>query len=164
MAELVQQGKVKHLGLCKASASTLRRAHAVHPIAAIQVEYSPFTLDIEDPKINLLNTARELGVNRCILAPVKGSPHRSIRVPFEYIPLFAHELTGPQKSTDDFEEGDFRKVVPRYNPENSPNILKLADGLNAIGAKNGGATASQGAVGHQQNGKSLVTFSSFCLV
>ncbi|KAJ7437595.1 NADP-dependent oxidoreductase domain-containing protein [Mycena galericulata] len=126
MAELVKQGKVKHLGLSEVSASTLRRAHAVHPIAAIQVEYSPFTLDIEDPKINLLNTARELGVK--IVA---------------YSPLGRGLLTGQYKSTDDFEEGDFRKIVPRYNATNFPNILKLADGLKAIGAKNGGATAGQ---------------------
>ncbi|KAJ7128692.1 NADP-dependent oxidoreductase domain-containing protein [Mycena epipterygia] len=54
MAELVKEGKVKHLGLSEVSASTLHRAHAAHPNAAVQVEYSPFTLDIEDSKINLL--------------------------------------------------------------------------------------------------------------
>ncbi|KAJ7435780.1 NADP-dependent oxidoreductase domain-containing protein [Mycena galericulata] len=126
MAELVKQGKVKHLGLSEVSASTLRRAHAVHPIAAIQVEYSPFTLDIEDPKINLLNTARELGVK--IVA---------------YSPLGRGLITGQYKSPADFEDSDFRKMIPRYNAENFPNILKLADGLKAIGAKNGGATAGQ---------------------
>ncbi|KAJ7772167.1 NADP-dependent oxidoreductase domain-containing protein [Mycena metata] len=126
MAELVKAGKVKHLGLSEVSASTLRRAHAVHPIAAVQVEYSPFTLDIEDPKINLLNTARELGVK--IVA---------------YSPLGRGLLTGQYKSTDDFEDGDFRKLVPRYNATNFPNILKIADGLKAIGAKYNGATAGQ---------------------
>ncbi|KAJ7030340.1 NADP-dependent oxidoreductase domain-containing protein [Mycena alexandri] len=126
MAELVKAGKVKHLGLSEVSASTLRRAHAVHPIAAVQVEYSPFTLDIEDPKINLLNTARELGVK--IVA---------------YSPLGRGLLTGQYKSTDDFEDGDFRKLIPRYNATNFPNILKIADGLKAIGTKYNGATAGQ---------------------
>lgn len=55
-------GKVKYLGISECSAETLRRAHAVHPIAAVQLEYSPFTLDIEDEKIDLLRTARELGI------------------------------------------------------------------------------------------------------
>ncbi|KAJ7916084.1 NADP-dependent oxidoreductase domain-containing protein [Mycena leptocephala] len=126
MAELVKEGKVKHLGLSEVSSSTLRRAHAVHPIAAVQVEYSPFTLDIEDPKINLLNTARELGVK--IVA---------------YSPLGRGLLTGQYKSTGDFEDTDFRKYIARHNATNFPNILKLADGLKALGAKYGGATGGQ---------------------
>ena len=65
-----REGKIKHIGLSECSSSTLRRAHAVHPIAAIQVEYSPFTLDIEDPKINLLKTARELGVAIIAYSPL----------------------------------------------------------------------------------------------
>ncbi|KAJ7128738.1 Aldo/keto reductase [Mycena epipterygia] len=126
MAELVKAGKVKHLGLSEVSASTLRRAHAVHPIAAVQVEYSPFTLDIEDPKINLLNTARELGVK--IVA---------------YSPLGRGLLTGQFKSPDDFDDSDFRKSIARYNAANFPNILKLADGLKEIGAKYNGVTGGQ---------------------
>ncbi|KAJ7149628.1 NADP-dependent oxidoreductase domain-containing protein [Mycena filopes] len=126
MAELVKAGKVKYLGLSEVSASTLRRAHAVHPIAAVQVEYSPFTLDIEDPKINLLKTARELGVK--IVA---------------YSPLGRGLLTGQFKSPDDFAADDFRRGIPRYNAANFPNILKIADGLKAIGAKYDGATAGQ---------------------
>lgn len=63
-------GKVKYLGLSEVSASTLRRAQAIHPIAALQVEYSPFTLDIEDPKIDLLRTARELGVTIIAYSPL----------------------------------------------------------------------------------------------
>ncbi|KAJ7166153.1 NADP-dependent oxidoreductase domain-containing protein [Mycena filopes] len=127
MAELVKAGRVKHLGLSEVSASTLRRAHAVHPISAVQVEYSPFTLDIEDPTINLLNTARELGVK--IVA---------------YSPLGRGLLTGQYKSTDDFDDDDFRKTIPRYNATNFPNILKIADGLKSIGTKyEGGATAGQ---------------------
>ncbi|KAF7974980.1 hypothetical protein HWV62_10727 [Athelia sp. TMB] len=125
MAEFVTSGKIKYLGLSECSAATLRRAHAVHPISALQVEYSPFTLDIEDPKVALLQTARELGV--AIVA---------------YAPLGRGLLTGQYKSPDDFEEGDFRRSVARYSKENFPNILKLADGLKKIGEKHG-ATAGQ---------------------
>jgi aryl-alcohol dehydrogenase-like predicted oxidoreductase len=65
-----REGKVRYLGLSECSASTLRRAHAVHPISAIQIEYSPVVLDIEDPEIGLLNTARELGVTIVAYAPL----------------------------------------------------------------------------------------------
>jgi len=86
MADLVKTGKVKYLGLSECSAATLRRAHAIHPISAIQVEYSPFTLDIEDEKVGLLKAARELGI--AIVA---------------YSPLGRGLLTGQFKSPDDFE-------------------------------------------------------------
>ncbi|KAF7290368.1 Aldo-ket-red domain-containing protein [Mycena chlorophos] len=118
MAEAVKEGKVKYLGLSEVSASTLRRAHAVHPITALQVEYSPFTLDIEDPKIDLLRTARELGVK--IVA---------------YSPLGRGLLTGQYRSLDDFAPDDFRRAIPRYGPANFPNILRLAEALKDIGAK-----------------------------
>ncbi|KAJ7636662.1 NADP-dependent oxidoreductase domain-containing protein, partial [Roridomyces roridus] len=111
-------GKVKHIGISEASAATLRRGHAVHPIAAYQVEYSPFTLDIEDPKIGLLTTARELGIK--IIA---------------YSPLGRGLLTGQYKSPDDFDADDFRRAIPRYSAENFPNILKIVDGLRTIGVK-----------------------------
>ncbi|KIK44201.1 hypothetical protein CY34DRAFT_80336 [Suillus luteus UH-Slu-Lm8-n1] len=116
MAELVKQGKVKYLGLSECTADTLRRAQKVHPIATVQVEYSPFTLDIEDPKLNILNTARELGIK--IIA---------------YSPLGRGLITGQYKSPDDFESDDFRRMVPRYSKENFPNILKLADNLKRVG-------------------------------
>ncbi|KAF8998393.1 NADP-dependent oxidoreductase domain-containing protein [Cyathus striatus] len=125
MAELVKEGKVRYLGLSEVSSNTLRRAHAVHPIAAVQVEYSPFALDIEDEKIGLLKTCRELGVT--VVA---------------YSPLGRGILTGQYKSPDDFEEGDFRKIIPRFSKENFPNILKLVDGLESI-AKRHNATAGQ---------------------
>lgn len=70
MAELVKEGKVKYLGLSECSADTLRRAHKVHPIAALQVEYSPFTLDIEDTKVGLLEACRELGVTVIAYSPL----------------------------------------------------------------------------------------------
>ena len=67
---LIREGKVKYLGLSECSADTLRRAHAVHPISALQVEYSPFTLDIEDPKIGLLKVAKELGITIVAYSPL----------------------------------------------------------------------------------------------
>jgi len=125
MAELVKQGKVKNLGLSEVSAETLRRAHAVHPIAAVQMEYSPFSLEIEDEKIGLLKTCRELGV-----------------VVVAYSPLGRGLLTGRYTSPDDFEEGDFRKAIPKYSHENFPKILKLVDSFQKIGQRHN-ATAGQ---------------------
>ncbi|KAK2459924.1 hypothetical protein APHAL10511_008053 [Amanita phalloides] len=125
MAELVKDGKVKYLGLCEVSAATLRRAHAVHPIAAVQVEYSPFTTDIEDEKIGLLKACRELGV--AVVA---------------YAPLGRGLLTGQVRSPDDFEEGELRRLIPRFSKENFPNILKVADGIKAIGERHN-VTAGQ---------------------
>jgi len=125
MAEFVKAGKIKYLGLSECSADTLRRAHAVHPISAFQVEYSPFTLDIEDEKIGLLKTCRELGIT--VIA---------------YSPLGRGLLTGRYKSPDDFEEGDRRRVFPRFSKENFPKVLQLTDGLKKIGEKEN-ATASQ---------------------
>ncbi|EIW79887.1 Aldo keto reductase [Coniophora puteana RWD-64-598 SS2] len=124
MAKLVKAGKVKYLGLSECTANTLRRAHKVHPIAALQVEYSPFTLDIEG-ELNLLKTARELGVK--VIA---------------YSPLGRGLITGQYKSPDDFEADDFRRKIPRYSKENFPNILKLADGLKKVGDAHS-ATAGQ---------------------
>ena len=62
MAELVKEGKVKYIGLSEVSEKTLRRAHAIHPISALQIEYSPFVLDIERPDVGLLSACRELGI------------------------------------------------------------------------------------------------------
>ncbi|KAJ6517191.1 Aldo/keto reductase [Mycena vitilis] len=125
MAEFVKEGKVKYLGLSEVSAATLRRAHAVHPIAAVQVEYSPFTLDVEDPKIALLQTCRELGV-----------------ATVAYSPLGRGLLSGLIRSPEDLDPDDFRRKVERYNAANFPNILKITDGLAAIGKKHN-ATSSQ---------------------
>lgn len=83
--------------MSECSAKTLRRAHAVHPIAALQVEYSPFTLDIEDEKFAILKTARELDIT--IVA---------------YSPLGRGLLTGQYNSPDDFDENDYRRKIPRY--------------------------------------------------
>ncbi|KAF1960253.1 Aldo/keto reductase [Byssothecium circinans] len=125
MVELKNEGKFKYLGLSEISSDTLRRAHKVHPISAVQIEYSPFALEIESEQINLLRTARELGV--AIVA---------------YSPLGRGMFTGTVRSPDDFEEGDFRKIAPRFSPENFPKNLKLVDQLNEI-AKSKAITASQ---------------------
>ncbi|KAL7806867.1 NADP-dependent oxidoreductase domain-containing protein [Trichoderma aethiopicum] len=120
LVELKEQGKIRHLGLCEVSAATLRRAHAVHPITAVQVEYSPFAIDIEKPEIDLLRTARELGV--AIVA---------------YSPLGRGMLTGQIKSPDDFADDDFRKTLPRFSKENFPKNLALADKIGSIAAGKG---------------------------
>ena len=140
-----REGKVRYLGLSECSAATLRRAHAVHPITALQVEYSPFTLDIEDPKIDLLRTANELGIAIVAYAPLgrgllTGQYVRSSTPAFWIHSSRAHFWF--QKGPEDFEPGDFRTQIARYSKENFPNILKLAAGLKTIGEKHN-ATAGQ---------------------
>ncbi|EKM54068.1 uncharacterized protein PHACADRAFT_257670 [Phanerochaete carnosa HHB-10118-sp] len=125
MSELVKAGKVRHLGLSECSEATLRRAYAVHPISALQVEYSPFTLDIENDKIGLFKACQELGIT--IVA---------------YSPLGRGLITGQYKSPDDFEQGDFRRIIPRYSRENFPNVLKVVEDLKTVGTKYG-ATPGQ---------------------
>jgi aryl-alcohol dehydrogenase-like predicted oxidoreductase len=106
MAELVQQGKILHIGLSEASADTLRRAQAVHPIAALQTEYSMWTRDVE---AEILPTCRELGIGF---------------VP--YSPLGRGFLSGRFASPNDLDDGDFRKQGPRFTGENLDANLKLA--------------------------------------
>lgn len=125
MAELKKEGKIKYLGLSEVSAETLRRAHAVHPITCVQMEYSPFAMDIENPQIALLKTCRELGV-----------------ATVAYSPLGRGFLTGAYKSRADFEEGDFRKHAPRYSDENFPKNLELVKHLQEL-AKKKGCTSGQ---------------------
>ncbi|KAI4204284.1 MAG: hypothetical protein LQ350_001264 [Teloschistes chrysophthalmus] len=120
MAELKKEGKIKYLGLSEVSSATLRRAHAVHPITAVQIEYSPFAMDIEDPQIALLKTCRELGV-----------------ATIAYSPLGRGFLTGAIKSPADFEEGDFRTYSPRFSEQNFPKNLELVTHLQEIAKKKG---------------------------
>jgi aryl-alcohol dehydrogenase-like predicted oxidoreductase len=115
MAELKALGKIKYLGLSECSARTLRRAHAVHPIAAAQMEFSPFALEIESEQTKFLATARELGVK--IVA---------------YAPLGRGFLTGSITSRDDFDEGDNRLNHPRFAEENFKENLKLVETVTAI--------------------------------
>ncbi|KAL0483903.1 aldo-keto reductase [Acrasis kona] len=120
MVELIKEGKVKHLGLSECSADTLRRAHKIHPIAAVQMEYSPFALEIESEQTKLLDTCRELGVS--IVA---------------YSPLGRGMLTGAIRSRADFEPTDFRSWAPRFSEGNFELNLKLVDGIEAIAKKRG---------------------------
>ncbi|KAK7178818.1 hypothetical protein DPSP01_014346 [Paraphaeosphaeria sporulosa] len=118
MAKLKKEGKIGAIGLSEVSAATIRRAEKVHHIDAVQLEYSPFALDIEYPEIGILETCRELGI--AVVA---------------YSPLGRGFLTGQIKSPDDFEDGDFRKYAPRYSKENFPKNLKLVQKLQDIAAK-----------------------------
>ncbi|EXJ70255.1 alcohol dehydrogenase [Cladophialophora psammophila CBS 110553] len=120
MKELQDAGKVKYLGLSECSADTLRRACKVVHIDAVQLEYSPFSMDIESPQIGLLKACRELGV--AVVA---------------YSPLGRGFLTGGIKSRADFEEGDFRSFAPRFSEENFPKNLKLVEDIKAIADEKG---------------------------
>ncbi|MDN5765471.1 MAG: aldo/keto reductase [Humibacillus sp.] len=123
MAELVTAGKVTHLGLSEASPDTIRRAHAVHPITALQTEYSLFTRDIEQ---QILPTLRELGIG---LVP--------------YSPLGRGILTGAITSADDLDEADTRRTAyPRFQGEALAANLTLVDRVRAL-AETKGATAGQ---------------------
>jgi len=125
LAELVAEGKIRHIGLSEAGTSTIRRANAVHPITALQSEYSLFTRDPEPETLPLL---RELGIGF---------------VP--YSPLGRGFLTGKIRSTDQFDENDFRKTNPRFSDENFKRNLAIADEVAAIAAEVG-ATPAQVAI------------------
>ena len=122
MADLVKQGKVRFLGLSEAAPQTLRRAHKVHPIAALQTEYSLWSREVED---EILPAVRELGIGF---------------VP--YSPLGRGFLTGRIRSIDDLESNDYRRNSPRFQGENFEKNLRLLDEVNAI-AKQKGCTPSQ---------------------
>ena len=117
MAELVTEGKVRYLGLSEAGPDTLRRACAVHPIAALQSEWSLWSRDIE---ADVVPTARQLGIG--IVA---------------YSPLGRGFLTGQITSPDDFAEGDFRKFLPRFSGKNFSRNIELVDRVRQLAAANG---------------------------
>jgi aryl-alcohol dehydrogenase-like predicted oxidoreductase len=118
MAELVDAGKVRHLGLSEASAETIRRAHAVHPITALQSEWSLWT---RDPETNgVLETVRELGIGFVA-----------------YSPLGRGMLTGRFTSPDDIEEDDFRKRHPRFSADNFQGNLDLVAVIEQIAGEKG---------------------------
>jgi aryl-alcohol dehydrogenase-like predicted oxidoreductase len=121
MAELVSEGKVRFIGLSEAAPDTIRRAHAVHPISALQTEYSLFA---RDPEAELLPTLRELGIGF---------------VP--YSPLGRGFLTGAFRSLDDLEEGDFRRGQPRFQGENLDANLAIVERIEAIAAAKGATPA-----------------------
>lgn len=126
MAELVQQGKVRHLGLCEVSAQTIRRAAGVHPLAAVQTEYSLWTRDIETNGV--LDTCRELGIG--LVA---------------YSPLGRGMLTGTIRSLDTLEPGDYRRNNPRFQGPNFDHNLELTTALREIAATRG-CTPAQAAL------------------
>ncbi|GAC1422254.1 MAG: aldo/keto reductase [Candidatus Velthaea sp.] len=123
MAELVREGKVRHLGLSEASAETIRRANAVHPIAALQSEYSLFSRDLEDTAV--LSTVRDLGI--ALVA---------------YSPLGRGFLSGDIRSLDQLAPDDFRRVSPRFQGENFAKNLAVVDRVADV-AREIGATPSQ---------------------
>ncbi|MGD9538128.1 MAG: aldo/keto reductase [Alphaproteobacteria bacterium] len=125
MAELVRAGKVRHIGLSEAAPATVRRAHAVHPLAAVQTEYSLWT---RDPEGELLPTLRELGIGFVA-----------------YSPLGRGFLTGRFKSLADIEDGDFRRNNPRFQGENLTRNLALVAEIEAL-AKAKGCTPAQAAL------------------
>jgi len=122
MAELVQEGKVRFLGLSEAGAATIRRAHAIHPISALQSEYSLWT---RDPEPEILPTVRELGIGFVA-----------------YSPLGRGFLSGRIRSVDDLEETDFRQRGPRFQEENLRRNLALVEEVEALAAPKS-VTASQ---------------------
>ena len=117
MAELVQAGKVRYLGMSEAAPATLRRAHAVHPIAALQTEYSLWS---REPEAEILPTVRELGIGF---------------VP--YSPLGRGFLTGAYQSPDDFAPDDYRRHAPRFQGDNFAKNLALVEQVRAIAAEKG---------------------------
>jgi aryl-alcohol dehydrogenase-like predicted oxidoreductase len=122
LAGLVAEGKVRHIGLSEAWVGTIRRAHAVHPITALQSEYSLWT---RDPEEEVLPVLRELRIG---LVP--------------YSPLGRGFLTGQIRSPGDLEDGDFRKTNPRFQGENFAHNLRVAEEVRQVAAE-AGATPAQ---------------------
>jgi aryl-alcohol dehydrogenase-like predicted oxidoreductase len=125
VAELIADGKVLHFGLSEAAPETIRRAHAVYPVTALQTEYSLWTRDVEDEILPLL---RELGIGF---------------VP--YSPLGHGLLTGQIRTVEDFADDDWRKTNPRFTGKNFQRNLQIVDEVRAIGAEIG-ATPAQTAL------------------
>jgi aryl-alcohol dehydrogenase-like predicted oxidoreductase len=122
MSELVDEGKIRFVGLSEAGADTIRRAHEVHPITAVQSEYSLWSRDIEDEVIPAL---RELGIG--LVA---------------YSPLGRGFLSGQIKSIDDLDEGDYRRYSPRFQGDNFDKNLGLVSQVEELAAEKG-VTPSQ---------------------
>jgi aryl-alcohol dehydrogenase-like predicted oxidoreductase len=123
MSELVSAGKVRQLGISEAAPETIRKAHATHPIAALQTEWSLWTRDPEENGV--LDTVRELGIGFVA-----------------YSPLGRGFLSGSIRSIDDLEPDDFRRHNPRFQGDNFQRNLELVDKVNALAAAKG-VTASQ---------------------
>lgn len=126
MAELVAAGKVRYLGLSEVSPATLRAAHAVHPISAVQLEYSLFTRDVVEGE--MLATCRELGI--AVVA---------------YSPVGRGLLTGTVTSRDDLTDSDWRRAAPRFSEENLGRNVMLVEAVRAV-AQEIGCTPAQAAL------------------
>ncbi|MFF3822588.1 aldo/keto reductase [Streptomyces griseus] len=122
LSELVAAGKILHIGLSEASAATIRRAHAVHPVAAVQTEYSLWT---RDPEAEVLPTLRELGIG---LVP--------------YAPLGHGFLAGGIRTLDGMDATDWRRTNPRFTGENLTRNLRIVDRVREV-AEEAGATPAQ---------------------
>jgi aryl-alcohol dehydrogenase-like predicted oxidoreductase len=121
LAELVAEGKVLHIGLSEAAPDTIRRAHALHPVAALQTEYSLWT---RDPEAELLPLLRQLGIGF---------------VP--YSPLGHGFLTGQIRTPDDIPDDDWRKTNPRFTGENFQRNLRIVDEVQAVATETGATPA-----------------------
>jgi aryl-alcohol dehydrogenase-like predicted oxidoreductase len=121
MAKLVKAGKVRHIGISEAAVATIRRAHAVHPLAAVQTEYSLWTRDVEN---DVLPTCQELGIGF-----------------IAYSPLGRGFLTGTVDNRDTLSPKDVRLSMPRFQGENMQHNLELLAGLKRIAAEVGGSPA-----------------------
>ncbi|MBD3917313.1 aldo/keto reductase [Paenibacillus sp. PR3] len=122
MADLVQAGKVRYLGLSEASSSDIRRAHAVHPISVLQTEYSLWSREIED---EILPTVRELGITH-----------------IAYSPLSRGFISGELRKFEDLEDNDVRRYIPRFQGENFSKNVELVDKIKEI-AEEKNCTPSQ---------------------
>lgn len=137
MKDLVAAGKVGAVGLSEMSAETLRRAHAVHPVAAVQTEYSLWT---RNPEIAVLDACRELGVTFVAFSPVA----RGV-------------LANGVRDVEALAERDLRRTMPRFNAENWPKNLALVDAFNAIAAREGVTPAQLSLAWVLSRGEHVVT-------
>ena len=137
MAELVAAGKISHVGLSEMSADTLRRAHAVHPVAAMQTEYSLWT---RNPEIAVLDACAELGTTFVAFSPVG----RGV-------------LANGVRNVADLPENDFRRTMPRFDAENWPKNLALIDQFDALAAEAGVTPAQLSLAWVLSRGNHIVT-------
>jgi aryl-alcohol dehydrogenase-like predicted oxidoreductase len=136
MAELVREGKVRYIGLSEAGAQTIRRAHATHPISALQTEYSLWT---RDPERDILPTVRELGIGFVA-----------------YSPLGRGFLTGRFKKHEDLPEDDYRRNHPRFHGENFQRNLHLVEVVESIASEKGAAPSQIGLAWLLAQGQDIV--------
>ncbi|CAG8983785.1 hypothetical protein HYALB_00006750 [Hymenoscyphus albidus] len=127
MVELKNEGKIKYLGLSECSATTLRRASKIHYMAAVEVEFSPFALEIEDAKIGLLSAARELGTK--IIA---------------YSPLGRGFMTESLRKREDLDEKDSRRFFPRFSEESFDGNLRIVEVIEGIAKEKGRSVGQLG--------------------